>query len=447
MSGILTRPIRKLQKSIEMVQQGKAQTVEIMNSGDEIESLSRSFATMVNQLLQRGNDIAQEKQETETILQSLDDAVIGIDTKHTVITFNKAAEQLTGLQLQTVLGKPIDEVVHLYHTQELIPFAVYQQPSEELTQVINTQGLNMSNGQGRKLTVSLTILPFIVGGEPRGYIMSLRDNTKEHELEEMKLDFVSMAAHELRTPLTAIRGYITLLQMQNDKQLDSSGKELIKKLIVSGENLSSLIDNLLSVSHIEQNTFTVDIKPVDLSAILNTTVEGLRTAANTRQQKIILELPNEVPVVFADSARIGQVLINFITNAINFSPPGSTITVKADKKDTVLQISIHDTGQGIPQEALPKLFTKFFHVSKTLEEGTKGTGLGLFIAKAIIDMHKGKIWAESEVGKGATFFFLLPIASPNDIITYQQKNNYANLTVKTGQGIIIRKSVDNTVGS
>jgi signal transduction histidine kinase len=151
-------------------------------------------------------------------------------------------------------------------------------------------------------------------------------------------------------------------------------------------------------------------------------------------------MPQDLPVVLADAFRIGQVLLNLIANALNYTKEGAVITVTAEKKDNMLQVSVNDTGQGIPKEAISKLFIKFFRVSGSLKQGSKGTGLGLFISKSIIEMHKGKIWVESELGKGTTFTFVLPIAKPEDITNYQKLSSQPDLTVKSQQGIIIRKS-------
>jgi signal transduction histidine kinase len=323
---------------------------------------------------------------------------------------------------------------------EVVPFATYNDQSETMVRKLREKGITMSNSSGEKRVVALTIAPVVFQDQRNGSIMTFHDVSKETELEEMKLDFVSMAAHELRTPLTAIRGYADLIEMQNAEDLDDTGRELINRLQISSANLGNLIDNLLSVSRIERNMFSVDAKPVDLSKTIAGVVDNLRQTAETKQQKIEFNHPHELPVVLADSFRIGQVLANLIANAINYTQEGGQLTVNVEKKDGFLEISVSDNGPGIAPEPLKKLFTKFFRVSGALEQGSKGTGLGLFISKSIITMHKGKIWVESEVGKGSRFAFTLPLAGTQDIATYQQSAAKNDLTVKNGQGIIIRKS-------
>ncbi len=439
-SGNLTRAIRLLHQSVNDVSQGQLHPTVVLKTGDEIEELSTAFSSLVEQLLQRENNLKKEKQENEIILQSLTDGVVVLDQDSKVIMFNKAAEKETGLTFDLVKGKPVDEVLHFYENMEVVPFATYNDQSENMVRKLREKGITLSNSAGEKRIVSLTIAPVVFQDQRTGFIIAFHDVSKETELEEMKLDFVSMAAHELRTPLTAIRGYADLIEMQNAEDLDDTGRELINRLQISSANLGNLIDNLLSVSRIERNMFSVDAKPVDLTKTIAGVVDNLRQTAETKHQTITFNRPHELPVVLADAFRIGQVLANLIANAINYTQEGGSITVAIDKKDGFLEISVSDNGPGIPPEPLRKLFTKFFRVSGALEQGSKGTGLGLFISKSIITMHKGKIWVDSEVGKGSRFAFTLPLAGTQDIATYQKESTKSDLTVKNGQGIIIRKA-------
>ncbi len=436
LSANLTNSIRKLQQSAKLLEQGQLNTNLDIKSGDEIETLSHSFATMVNQLLQREKSLQHEKSETETLLQSLTDGVVALDQSGMVIAFNRAAERSTGFTTAEVIGKSVDEVLHFYESQHIIPFATYSQQTEELIKKLKDKGMRLSKKDGQKVSLAITVSPVLFEAQKSGFIVAFHDISREQELEEMKLDFVSIAAHELRTPLTAIRGYASLLQLQNSKDLDDSGKELIARLVVSGENLGNLIENLLSVSRIERSMFSVDARPVDLTTTIKNVIDNVRPQALTKQQTINIVVPDQLPIVLADSFRIGQVALNFVANAVNYTQQGGTITVKAEPKENELHILVTDTGRGIPKEAMEKLFTKFFRVSGSLEQGSKGTGLGLYISKSIIEMHKGRIWVESEAGKGSTFAFSLPIATPSDIAAYQQKRD---LTPKNGQAMIGRK--------
>ena len=438
LSENLSKSIRKLQESAKLIEKGSMDTNIILRTGDEIEALSVSFSSMVKQLMQREISLKKEKQESDTLLQSLTEAVIGLDENNNIIVFNNAAEHITGLKRDIAHGRNIDDILQLYEDEHIIPFSSYSNPSEASVSKYKEKGLKLSTTSNQKVIVSITVSAVLLRETKTGYIVTLHDISKERELEEMKLDFVSMAAHELRTPLTAIRGYASLLQMQNWKDMDEPGKELINRLLISSENLGNLIDNLLSVSRIERSAFSVDLKPVDLTDTIKNVVEGVKQQASTKKQTFRLTMHEELPVVLADAFRIGQVLTNIIANAVNYTQEGGIIDVKADKKDGYLQLSVSDNGQGIPREALPKLFTKFFRVSGKLEQGSKGTGLGLFISKSIVEMHKGAITVESELGRGSKFTVNIPVAKPTDILAFQQNMAQGSLTAKNGQGIIIK---------
>lgn len=440
LSDYFTRPIRTLQKAADSIEKGNISDVQVIKTGDEIQSLSQSFSEMVHQLLLRESSIKKENQEMATLLQSLYDAVIGLDSNNMIIAFNKAAEKITGLKANQVVNKHIDEVLFLYYDQDRILFDMYNNQANKLMNKIREKGLKMTNGKGEKLTISITTSPILFEDRRTGYIIAFHDMTKEQELEEMKIDFVSMAAHELRTPLTAIRGYASLLELQKANMLDDAGKQLVQRLLISSDNLSNLIDNLLSVSRIERNKFSVEKKPIKLDAIITNVLETLKHQTATKQQTLNTNIEPNLPTLMADPFRVTQIILNLVANASNYTKEGGTISIKVFKKDNNIQISVIDNGQGIPKEAIPKLFTKFFRVSGVLEQGSKGTGLGLFISRSIVEMHNGKIWVESELNKGSTFSFTLPIATNEEIAAYEkQLANSSQLTHTTGGSIIIKR--------
>ncbi len=375
------------------------------------------------------------KKAQETIIESINNGIIGVDTNRNIIMANTAFTKLVKMPKEKILGQHVDTIMKLYGGQTLVPFEIYSQPSEATSR----NGVKLRDAEG-EIPLSLTISPYVFGDQKKGFLITTHNLSQEHQLEEMKVDFVSMAAHELRTPLTAIRGYASLLQMHYSAHLEEAAKELLTRLIVSTTNLTNLIDNLLSVSRIERNNLTIDTKPIELNIIVNDIFESFRQQAQTRKQTFTLSMPEHLPPVMADPFRIGQVFINLIGNAITYTQEGGAISVTVLVRDRYLEVAIQDNGEGIPAEALPRLFTKFFRVSGSLEQGSKGTGLGLYITKSIIEMHKGKIWAESTINKGSIFTFTLPIATQDEITKQKEHPMNDFLTVKNGQGIIVKKT-------
>lgn len=378
------------------------------------------------------------KKAQEHIISSLNEPAIIINSQQKILFFNTAAENTTGIIAKDAIGQPIDTIVKFYNEKTSVPYSLYSKAPEDEKQLSQKLTLQKENGDRSEILLKITKNAL---GTKDNVLVTLLDTSGEKQLEEMKVDFVSMAAHELRTPLTAIRGYASLLQMHYAANLDESAKELLIRLLVSSTNLANLIDNLLSVSRIERNTMMIELKPIDLTIIVKDIFSSFKQQALTRKQNFTLNMSDNLPMVMADPFRIGQVFINLIGNALTYTPDGGDITVTvADRKDH-LEISVQDTGEGIPKDALPRLFTKFFRVSGSLEQGSKGSGVGLYITKSIVESHNGKIWAQSTLGKGSTFTFTIPVATTEQKTQHEKQNaTNAFLTVKNGQGIIVRNN-------
>lgn len=236
---------------------------------------------------------------------------------------------------------------------------------------------------------------------------------QQQQLESMQIDFVSMASHELRTPITSLMGYLNTLNQEARDKLSIEQKEFLDRSIVSAQQILAIVNNILNVSKVERGAFTVNLRPLDLIELINTAVSESKILAS--QKNILLEFKKPegtIAKVSADNLRISEVLNNLINNAVTYSKSGDKVevTVQSDGKQVVT--SVVDNGPGIPQEAQPKIFTKFFRVQGALDKSSssQGSGLGLFISKSIIDLHKGQIWFDSEPGKGTTFHFSLPVA-------------------------------------
>lgn len=430
-----TNGVKKLEKLLINTEKNILKTDQANNKKMGMEDLVNNFALVLNKVETKENDVSREESKMEAMLQALSEAVIALDKSAKILIFNKTAEKFSGLTSALALGKPIDDIINLYGGDEKIILSNYIQKAEALTEIHRDKGLHIRSQEGKIFHVSIAVSPISFAGDSQsGNIITIYDETNQKNLEEMKLDFVSMAAHELRTPLTVIRGYAELLNSEVGSNLSPEHQEHLHRLTYNASNLGTLIDNLLNVSKIEKGSYKVEPAAVDLSALIKNTVTDMMDQANSKGQKLTFTEPVEkLPLVMADRSRIAQVLINLITNAITYTPVGESIEVSIVKNDKFLQVKVKDTGIGIPKEALPKLFTKFFRVSSVLEQGSKGTGLGLFISKSIVNMHGGEITVESEVGKGSTFSFTLPIATN---IEYDKAES-VGLNYKVGKGMTL----------
>lgn len=236
-----------------------------------------------------------------------------------------------------------------------------------------------------------------------------RANKKLSELDRLKSDFLSVVSHELRTPLTTISGYITFLRSEKAGTLNENQKDYLKISEGEADLLNRLIQELLDLSKIEAGEFKVNLAKVDMQEVIDKALAPLKFSADNQGIFLERKLPDSLPLVRADRERILQVITNLVENAIKFNQPGGKVLVSAEssEQDKKVIFSVQDTGIGIPEDKLGKIFDKFYQVDSSGKRKYGGCGLGLAISKSIITLHKGRLWAESEIGKGSKFFFEL----------------------------------------
>jgi signal transduction histidine kinase len=245
-------------------------------------------------------------------------------------------------------------------------------------------------------------------GEPIGWMGVYDDVTRDREVDRMKSEFISTVSHELRTPLTSIKASMALLLAEND----GLGEESTELLLVSKRNadrLVRLVNDILDVSKIEAGRLQLDLKDHEVATLCGDAIAGLEALARKVGVTIRTAIADGLPRVHADSDRVVQVLTNLLSNALKFSPRGTTVELQALRRGAAVVFEVRDCGPGIPTEFRDKLFTKFAQADRARRE-QEGTGLGLAISRALVLAHGGEIWVESEPGKGAAFFFTLPLA-------------------------------------
>ncbi len=456
LSRSFTHPIQSLKAVTDKLQQGDLTARASIKSGDELEDLGNSFNIMAAKLkdsfsqledkvkqlndhkerldtsaklllrrdmdLRRTNEEVQKEKEAiegernklAIVLAGIHDGVIAVDRQLHIIIFNVAAEKITGVKVSEAIGKPIDQVIKLFDQNEEVIPSVYCPVKEKNLQdeiVFSKENLKLVAGTNRPAYVNV-ITGMIKEGSSinLGSIMTFHDVTHERELEQMKLDFVSMAVHELRTPLTTVQGYLSLMQVSPTlSKLDTQEQEFLNRASLSAVRLNKLIENLLVVSRIEQGEVYVQLKEGHLEPVVQKIFNEFKGLAQSKKLTLTYNPPTkDLSSVMIDTERIEEVISNLIGNAINYTQNGG-VEVSIKEEEDSIAVSVKDTGQGIPEDAIPHLFTKFFRVQGKLESGSKGTGLGLYISKNIIDAHNGKIWVTSTLNVGSTFYFSLPV--------------------------------------
>lgn len=351
----------------------------------------------------------------ETTVTETTDPVIILSQKFEVKFVNLSIESFTGIKKTDTLGKRIDQFVRFYDkNNNEIPPSVYAPVKKDnpADKIYTHSEVKIVSSINRQSFADIVVFQPELGETiDVACVILLQDKTKEKQLEAMKLDFVSMAAHELRTPLTSIKGYITVFLNENEKKLTPDQLMFVRRINTSTQQLSGLVENLLSVSRVERGAMNLHTQIVDWVNNVKSQVETFEHRAYEKRISLkFIPSSKPVPQVQADLVRINEVLNNIISNAINYTEPMGKIEVWIEQNQDMVCTRVKDTGKGIPKEALTKLFSKFFRVQGgPAEQASKGNGLGLYLSKAIIELHHGKIWAESEgIGKGSTFNFCLP---------------------------------------
>ncbi len=231
--------------------------------------------------------------------------------------------------------------------------------------------------------------------------------TRQRQIETMRRDFISNVSHELRTPLAALKALTETLQ-GGALEDPPAAHRFLEQMETEVDSLSLMVSELLELSRIESGRVPLTLAPTRPIDIVTPAFERLYLQAERAGLTLTLECPEELPPVMADATRVQQVVVNLLHNAIKFTPSGGNVTVRAMQQDRAVRFSVSDTGIGITAEDLSRIFERFYKVDRS--RATSGTGLGLAIARHLVEAHGGRIWVESEVGKGSTFYFSIPLA-------------------------------------
>jgi PAS domain S-box-containing protein len=363
------------------------------------------------------NEVRRSVNRFRDFMENTIDGICIVEDSHLRL-FNRRLEEMTG-----------------YGREELrrIAFAALIAPRDQATlgETLDAERkfllpvnheLHLMTKDNRELDVELRMVPIEYEGRS-ALLCFLRDIAPMKELEKMKTEFVAMISHELRTPLAMIKEAVSLLNEGSGVKLEGPPLRFLTIAQDEINRLNRMIDNLLEISRMEAVDMRLRISPVRIGETIDRVLSSLQVAISQKRINIIKALPEEATTVHADEDRLIQVLTNLIDNAVKFSPEGSTITIAVERlgpdapilalrnlppSDGYIKVSVSDNGPGIPAEHLDRIFRKFERVHQGNVPGPKGIGLGLAIAKNLVEMHGGKIWARSDEGKGSELVFVLP---------------------------------------
>ena len=389
-------PLSELTTKIQSFNQAESSSLQASNYDDEIGHLDRAFTALAQELNAQIEALKVEEIKLSAILSNMSDGILIVSNDGKIKLINPAAEKLFNISKEDAINATVVEVVRNHAIINLWQRSIESQTPQSEAFETSPERLYLQ-----------TFISPMKSSMPGHSMIAFHDVSHLRKLEMVRRDFVSNVSHELRTPLASLKSISeTLVEGALDDP--PAAKRFLSLMEEEIDNLTQLVQELLELSRIESGRVPLNrtmISPFDL---LNKPVMRMKFQAERANLQLVLECDKNLPPVYADQERIGQVIINLIHNAIKFTPPDGTIIAKAEFDLSRVIFSIKDTGVGIEPQNLKRIFERFYKADKARSGG--GTGLGLSISKHMINAHGGEIWAESTYGKGSEFKFSLPLA-------------------------------------
>ena len=400
-AGRVTRPVVEMQNVARQMSEGHFDVRAPARSPDEIGTLGRSLNVMAGRLREKIGDLEREQAKATAVLDAMVEGVIATDGHDHIILINERARSIFGLGPARVERRPLLEVVRNVNLHDVLMAG-----RDAMDGGVVSREVRLAGPADRVLQVHAVGLKF--PGDERGVVVILHDITELRRLEQVRTEFVANVSHELRTPLTAIQGYLeTLLDGALEER--EHARKFLEIVFRHTERLGRLTDDLTDLSNIELGKVSLRLEPTSVAEIADSVVAIISPRASGGQVKVDARLPVDLPDVLADRDRLSQILINLVDNAVKYTPKGGQVTVEGRVDPAgMVEVTVRDTGVGIPKADLPRLTERFYRVDKARSRDLGGTGLGLAIVKHLVLAHGGELDIESELWKGTIVRFTLP---------------------------------------
>ncbi len=392
---ITVDPIRRLTRISQDMAEGKLSQEIIVPSRDEVGDLARAFNRMAAKLKEAMALVTAERDRMAIVLESMSDAIFVVDGEGRVTMTNKSAGKVLQVPRDAANGRHLIEVVRDHEIDALL-----QQCLKTRTQQTGVIEL-----RSKRQLLGVIATPF---QEDSGCLLLIQDLTELRRLETVRRDFIANLSHELRTPIASIKALGETLHDGAVEQ-PSVARDFLEKINLEVDRLAQMVQEMGELSRIESGEAPLQKTPVNVAEVVDRAAGRLKAQADRAGLRLETQVATDLPRVPADEARIEQVLVNLIHNAIKFTPSGGRITVSAKADGGNLIVAVSDTGVGISEDDLPRVFERFYKADRARAGG--GTGLGLAIARHVVEAHGGRIWVESVEGRGATFSFTLPLST------------------------------------
>jgi len=338
--------------------------------------------------------------EDAAIIDYLTDGLLVFNEKNKLLLINSCAEGFFEVKKEKILGKSVLELNRFLGLRPLVPFL-----GGEMREVSKEELKIREN-----FILEVTTVPLKIKEIKRGTLIILHDITREKLVDEMKSEFVTLAAHQLRTPTSAVKWALRMLLEGDLGELNKKQREMIKEAYITNDRAIKLVNDLLDVAQIEAGKYLSKITLSSIENVIQSVVDSYGQKIKEKKLKVGLKKSKkELAAVMLDVIKMKTAIRNIFDNAVRYTLPGGKISIVLKERKKEIEVQIQDTGMGIPFYQQDKVFTKFFRGVNIMKVDTVGTGLGLYIAKNIIEAHGGRIWFKSKEGRGSTFCFTVPI--------------------------------------
>lgn len=375
-------------------------------------SMFRMILKLLNEVKKEKDTNIKQAKELEKYLlavENVSEHIVITDSEGMILYANAAAEKITGFKREELIGKKAG-------TKELWGGQMKKSFYEKLWHKIKVEKkvfsgeVNNKRRNGEHYLSLATIAPILINDKVTFFVGIERDITKEREVDRMKTEFISLASHQLRTPLSAMKWFLEMLLGGDAGVLAKEQTEMIVNIRDSNERMIALVNSLLNLSRIESGRIIIEPTPTNVEELVRETLLDIGPRLKTKRQRLTVKVDDNIPNINLDPKLIRNVLINLLTNAVKYTPKGGKIEVFVLNKGENIVFQVRDNGYGVLEKEKDKIFEKLYRGSNVVKLETEGTGLGLYIAKSIVESSGGEIGFESRENKGTTFWFSLPIS-------------------------------------
>ena len=402
----IIEPAERLTETVHRIGRGRLDLKIDIQTNDEVGELGSEFNKMTERLRRfeemNIEKILSEKKKSETIVESLSDAIVVCDSDLNIQLMNHSAERLFNLKENDVLGKSVEEYIK---DEKLI--GIFRTSEDTFK---SNQPFLQFNYRGRQIYLRPRVSEIpALHGVRGGVVLILQDVTQFKELDKMKSDFMAAVSHEFRTPLTSINMGVDILRQQLLGPLTKAQEELLNASKQDCERLIKLVRELLQLSKLESGKVERLEEAIDLRKVIESTLQPLQLPFKEKGITLKVSIDSVLPTFIADEQQLSWVISNLVNNALRYTSKGGTVEIAVLSDNGTVLVQVRDTGRGISPEHIDKIFDKFTQVKQSSDTTPGSVGLGLSIAKEIVELYGGEIWVESEVNRGSVFSFRLPI--------------------------------------